>query len=590
MRKNCFPPCVAALLAVLAALQIASMRRDSQTNDEGVELTEGIVYLKTGKIPPQHPPLAKVLNTLPLLGMGLRLPPVPEKYPDITDTAAVDVHRMSAEYLYKNTAPADAILFRARLVTVAFTVLLGLALALWCRAQFGPAAALFTLFLYAFDPNFIAYGRIANTDVLSALLSFLCIVAWGRFVERRTPAALWTSGALLGLALTAKQTAVFLPPVMLAMYGVRWWQERGRPAAGKGLSPAHLVRGAAAVAAISFGILWASYSFEARPLAASSVFGKHFHSAPAQPHRFVGKYLGRFFDPDTAVGRAGLWAAGNIPVPALTWAEAFYLTAAWSSKGHATNYLLGEVRQNGGWRHFYLVAAAVKTPSAILLLGLLCAGISAWRAWSRRGPKTMAARLREAPFVWCVLLAFPVFFLGLVLTSNANIGIRYLLPVYPFLYAAAGAVLFACRPTLWRNAAAAGICLLLAAETVSVHPHYLAFFNRLSGGPERGADYLLDSNLDWGQDLRRLKDYLDANGSPEVCLSYFGRADADYYGIRHREIPPRADAADTDCVIAISASSLHLRDREQYGWLRSLKPAAHVGYSILIYDVRRKRS
>lgn len=183
------------------------------------------------------------------------------------------------------------------------------------------------------------------------------------------------------------------------------------------------------------------------------------------------------------------------------------------------------------------------------------------------------------------------------MTSRVAIGIRYLLPVYPFLYVLAGA--FVAKVVLPR-ARRFGAVLVVAivaiqtAESAAVYPNHLAFFNTLAGGPERGESYLLDSNLDWGQDLKRLKRYMDRTGTRSVCLHYFGSGLPAYYGIATEYLPATQEIPErsrVNCIAAISATILHglyLPPGYDFNWLRGQKPIARVGRSIWIYDLRRK--
>jgi len=130
------------------------------------------------------------------------------------------------------------------------------------------------------------------------------------------------------------------------------------------------------------------------------------------------------------------------------------------------------------------------------------------------------------------------------------------------------------------------------AENVRIFPHYLAFFNLPSGGPARGSDYLLDSNIDWGQDLKKLRVWLDAHGNPPVCVQYFGTADARFYGIPQNSMPATWEVdkrAKLDCIGAVSVTLLHdvYQPPGHFAWLRQLKPIGNLGYSMNLYDLRK---
>jgi hypothetical protein len=249
--------------------------------------------------------------------------------------------------------------------------------------------------------------------------------------------------------------------------------------------------------------------------------------------------------------------------------------------GLEVSYLLG-AQSPTGWWYMSPVALAVKTPLAELALLALALVAAAGRL------RTL--RLRDMGFRWVLLLLPAACYFVAALMSHSNAGERHLLPLHPFLFIFAAAVMLSGPVPTWRWLAVAACALLLIVETASVHPHYLAFFNALAGGPSGGRRYLVDSNLDWGQDVKNLKEYLDAHRIPEVCISYFGQADLDYYGIRHRELPDVLDVADArklDCVAAISVTNLGIYHKKFAG-LDRLEPDARIGYSIYVYDLRKR--
>jgi len=125
-------------------------------------------------------------------------------------------------------------------------------------------------------------------------------------------------------------------------------------------------------------------------------------------------------------------------------------------------------------------------------------------------------------------------------------------------------------------------------SSILIYPHYLAYFNEISGGPDNGSRYLVDSNIDWGQDVKNLKKYMDKNDIDHVCISYFGQAELKYYDIDYRYLPDNKNFTSTDnlnCVVAISATSLYSQKAE-YSWLYNYQADDKIGYSIFIYDFR----
>jgi hypothetical protein len=257
--------------------------------------------------------------------------------------------------------------------------------------------------------------------------------------------------------------------------------------------------------------------------------------------------------------------------------------------GHPA-YLLGQQSPKGWW-YYFPVVFAVKTPTAVLLLVVGCLGMGVWRL--ARGYRSLTvAVLKNLPFKW-VALAMPMVVYGaMLLTSHVNLGVRYLLPVYPFLFILLAAVVTR-KPKVWLIVAVVAIQLF---ETMRIYPDYLAFFNTVSGGPGNGPRYLADSNIDWGQDLKKLRKYIEATGwKGQVCFTYFGTASIGHYFLPYVYLPETKDVEqrkNVDCLAAISVTQLYevYTAPGTFSWLRGMKPLAKVGYSIYIYDLRKGRA
>jgi hypothetical protein len=465
---------VAGAAALLASVQILSIRQESQTWDEGFEIVGGYQYLTTGEYRAslENPPLERILEALPLLFL----------HPDLkgvalgaNNTGEADVNAGVA-FLYKNRIPADKILFAARLPTIAVTVGLLVVLAAWCRRKFGAVAGVVAAFLFALDPTIIAHGRYVKNDMLVAAMAFVAVIAWDWFLESGQGSALIASGVALGLALGSKYSAVFLLPVFLILYLLK---ERRDFKWTRCLKSFAVV---AVLAAAVILILYAPYDGALLP---------HARSAPGVPLRDA-------IDQSTLVGRRIAWIGSR-----LGWRSHPYLIglATFASHGGGTHptYIWGH-RGTTGWWYYFPFAFAIKTPVAILLGLLLILPFAATQP----------------------LLVIPILLYGaLSMAGHVDIGLRHLLPVYPFLYA-----LLAAGLTQWRwkfrTPLIIAIVALTAIESLAVYPYYTAFFNLLVGGPKNGPKYLVDSNIDWGQDLRRLGEYAAAHGSPQVCVMYFG--------------------------------------------------------------------
>lgn len=252
-----------------------------------------------------------------------------------------------------------------------------------------------------------------------------------------------------------------------------------------------------------------------------------------------------------------------------------------SSAGEYPAFLNGQWSQTGWWYYFF-EALVLKTPLPTLAL----IAIGAW---------TVARRRARGPGDLWILLPPLLLLYVLSFHFGKNYGVRYLLPAFPFLVLLAGIgvdVLLRGR----RSAVLLGTLLLwqVVASTVNT-PHSLAYFNELAGSPDHARRLLLDSNLDWGQDLGRLREYMDANRLDRICLGYFGHVDPKLYGIEY-SLPPTEP---TPGRCAVSANFLAgypyaltytggrmtgVR-RGAWSWFDRLEPVARVGRSIYVFDV-----
>jgi hypothetical protein len=258
-----------------------------------------------------------------------------------------------------------------------------------------------------------------------------------------------------------------------------------------------------------------------------------------------------------------------------------YELIAHNSEGHPA-YLLGRFGLQGWWDYFP-IAFLVKTPTGVLaacVLAMLCL----WHARRRPPPLLLSLCLILPPFV----------FLLLAMRSSINIGVRHILPIYPFLYVVLAFVLIDYGPLLLRRAwrwTCIALIVLVSVESLSIYPHYLAFFNWCSGGPANGSRYLLDSNIDWGQDLKNLGTFVNDHHLTPLCTALFSAAPPAYYGIEARDLNQTGmpeGLENLPCVVAISVNVLqgHFNAPKKYAALRRRRPLARIGYSIYLYDLR----
>jgi len=559
-QRRVWPVAAAVLLFFFLALDSAV--GDSPTMDEQNHIARGLAFLRTGdpRLSVEHPPLINVLSALPLLTMPeLRLP---------TDHPSWERregwYEFADLFLWQYNHDVERIVFLARLPII--YLLLGLALAGYrlARRVWGGAAGPVALTLLLFEPNLLAHGRYATTDLGGTLFTFVATgLLWrlwqepGRWNWRR-----WAWAALaVGLAFGSKMSALGFAVVWGVLAILPLYPTGGRSALrGAALRLAQLA--AAGVTALL--VVWAIYGFQ----------------------------WGAFAFISPGLAPLNRWAG---PMPTF-WAGVEQI-ARLSGGGRAQSFLLGRFSDTG-FAAYFPVAFAVKTPLVVLAAVALAAGLLLRDGRTRR----------RALFL---LLAGLLFF-GLTMTGALNIGYRHALPMLPYLLVLAsglaapelaGRRLFG-RPALSLRRVGVAAAGLTVAVALWIHPHYLSYFNPIAGGPANGYRVLIDSNVDWGQDLLRLRRWMGQSGVTSVRLGWFGTADPAYYAIAYEPLPglgrdaffrlwwavPFDPAQPEPGVYAISATSLWetpLRPEEKhvYAWFRAHEPSARVGYSILIYEV-----
>jgi hypothetical protein len=278
-----------------------------------------------------------------------------------------------------------------------------------------------------------------------------------------------------------------------------------------------------------------------------------------------------------------LWRVGSaLHLPAHRFLTGLNSVAEHNAGGHAS-YLMG-LRSDKGWWYYFPVVYAVKSTMAALAATALLVLAGIWRG--------MRGGFRNLPIMAIGLIIPPVLYFVLSMSSGINIGMRHILPVYPFLYVGLAAV-FGVPRSLKVAAPMLALAALQIAECASIAPDYLAFFNALAGGPGNGPLYLADSNIDWGQDVKKLVKWLDSRGTRRARVFYFGNAQLRYYGVEELGYPgPRDqqgwDEIDDYCVASVTPLMGNYVPLEELAQLRLREPIAKVGWSMYVYDLRKR--
>jgi hypothetical protein len=486
------------------------------TGDEIAHLTAGYSYWTTDdyRLQPENGNLPQRWAALPLLRMNLRFPTK-----DQTAWRVSDVWDLGFQWFYENGNDLAAMLRAGRRMIALLGVATGALVFLWARRLHGDRGAVLAAALFAFCPTMLANGALITSDMTATLMFLAAVTAFWAMAHRLSLLRLTLFGLALGLLCVAKFSAPLIAPMCAILFVVRVLGrdtlEAGWPLraaiAGRARVARALVAATLAACAIAIGVIWASYGF---------------------------KYpMFRQFEPNrvrSLVGWDVLEDQGGPLVPILRFARTHELLPESYIYGFAHTFRFSRYRKaflNGeyrskGWVGFFPYTTAVKTPLALFgLIGLGCL----YAASRRRTPAEWRGRL----YAWSPLLVLFVIYWAFMLTSGLNIGHRHIIPVYPVLFVmAAGAAAWLGRPTRWAGALVAALAVWFAAESTWIRPHYLAYFNELVG-PTDAWKHIVDSSLDWGQDLPSVRKWLDAN-PPDgpVFISYFGSGYPDYYGVR----------------------------------------------------------
>ncbi len=499
---------VAMLLCLFAVQCVTSMKLKGITYDETTYYGIGKDILEEGSwqapLATDQPPLSYYLHSLPLLG-----------------------HEEDALGLRKRLAYPHLSAARRAMLPVA--LLLGLGVYLWSRSLMGPAAGLLSLALYATSPNMVAHARLITPDLTLSCFYFLAGYAVWIAFRRRSLAWTVLAGVLVGLAQLSKFTAALLVPSVVALGVVE--------AARRRLRVLDALKRLVIVGAVALVVLNAGYGFRGC-------------MASLETHDPEGARFSKMAD-------HGFLKHMPVPLP-LNYTRGFTHQHSIVQAGFPS-FLMGQ-HSNRGWWYYFLVALTIKTPPALhvalltaLVLCLAC--------------RTHPLRDRRADLP-ALLLPPAVLLLYASFLNHINIGLRYVLPVLPFMHVFAGAVVSGRTCARWpRRALGCGLAVWSLVSALSIHPHYLAYFNLYIGGPKNGYRYLIDSNLDWGQDKPLLDAYVQESQIPV-------------------KIEPGCEPRSGRIAVSVNTlQGIYGDTGECYRWLKSYEPVHYIGYSWLVYDV-----
>jgi len=568
-RRFVLPAVVAGLLLVHFVLAITSVLHKSNTYDELAHLTRGYSYTLTDdfRLGPPHPPLVHYWAAIPGWSMAVKAPK--------RDQAAwrtSDVWVIGRQFFYYknlgNAAMINRLLFRGRTMIALLSVCCGVLVFFWSRRLFGDVGGVISLTLFALSPTMLAHGRLVTTDCAVTLffLAGLTVVWW--VLHTVSIASVLTGAVVLGGLFLSKMSAPLIIPVGLSLIIlraadrqpliVRWFKRRIEIASRPkrvGIWLGVMVFWIVCV----WVCIWGTYGFRYDAMTGLDADQSRFYSPNPVPK-------------DKTVWEHQLRGLDHL-APVITFLrdrrllpEAYVYNAAFAAQtARGRNaFLNGEINILG-FRSFFPYTFLVKTPLPLFALLIVAAAALSWSrpatAKNGDGPPVDSNRRHESSIGWLHVLwhgaplwIFFALYWTVSIRSHLNIGHRHILPTYPMLFIFCGAAAFfwgsRSAPLRWLTLALVG---LFAIASLISFPNYLAYFNSIVGGPDHAYRHLVDSSLDWGQDLPGFKRWLDRyRRAPDdgrqpgpAHLAYFGSGGnvaVTHHGIDCATLPIRLSA------------------------------------------------
>lgn len=567
MQKSHFIPIKIApwvLLAVFAFICYISQKEKSVTVDEFIYLPSGLYKLLTfdWRMDRENPPL---ILGFPALTTLISKPDIAIK-PFVNNPNPYD---LGYDFMFRNSEKYRQVFQLGRYAVILLAVLCGWLLYKFALEIYGFRGGLLALFLYVFNPNIIAHSRLTTIDMGATLTIFLSFYCFWKYLKKESWANAIIAGVVLGIAQLSKFSALILYPILILIFAIL--KTRKEHVNDSQVSFFRSMILFVTLLAVSLFIINAGYFFS-RPL------------TPLSEFNFLSNGLKQFSELS--------WEGLRVPLP-YEYLKGFdmVLAIAEGNNPFYGSYLMGEHSLHGWW-YYYFIAFFVKNPLPLLLIIIFT--VYVWVKERANRPNFETGL--------CIWVPVIVFFAYLSFFTHIPIGIRWLLPTFPFLFLAAGSL---ANANLMKARGAKVVMVLTLTghliSTIHVFPDYLSYFNLAAGGPGKGHRWLIDSNLDWGQDLPGLKKYMERNGIKKIKLGYFGRVDPKIYGIDYelakKEVEKGFYAISVNFLVGRpyyllkkNLNGLLYVDLNYFKNYRLLKPLDVIGHTIHIFDLNGKDS
>lgn len=555
---------------------------DSATRDELAHIPAGYSYVRylDYRLNPEHPPLVKALAALPLLAFDLNFPTEHKSW-----TEEVNSQWSAGEqFLYHSGNDADLIVKWARLFPIILTGLTVILIYVWSKELLGNWWGLLPAFLFGLSPTVLAHGHYVTTDIGAAFGALLATFAFTRFLLKPTGQNIFWGGLAFGVAQLTKFSNGLLVPFFIFLTIVFLIAKKIRtPAERTGWG--RYLGGLLLIFVIALVLIYAVYL----PFTLNYPPEKQLNDASEILTSFSPRWLADLnlaFIKNSVLRPLGEYFLG------------FLMVLQRSAGGH-TIYFLGEVSAAGWWYYFPLVFLMKEPiPSLLLIFLAVVAGL----VFLAKKLTTKSYKLKALSdylglhFPEFSMLVFIIIYWGYSIWSPLNIGVRHILPTLPFIYILSAGVLKNRLP--FKKILTVIVAGWFLIETVLAWPYFLSYANQFVGGPPNAWKYTVDSNYDWGQDLKRLKSWAEENQIEKIAVDYFGAGDpkfalgdkAEYWW--SAKGTPQIEGIEW---LAVSVSTLQgafgrlapgqpRQPEDEYRWLKDKEPVARAGTSIFIYS------
>ena len=591
-----------SLLVLMFGLSFSSIFNDANTMDELAHTPAGYSYIikQDMRLNPEHPPLLKDLSGLSVW-LGSKITGTEIIFPNQDHSWQSDVNgqwEFGRELLFRNGNDADKIIFFARLPMILIMILFGFYVFKWARELYGNKAGIIALFLYSLSPTFLAHGRLVTTDVGAAAAFFIATYYIVKWLQNQNLKNMIIAGIVFGLALLTKFSLVLLIPYFILITLI--WM-----IINKAWKP---MFGLMFIGIIAMVLVYPVYLFHTWNYPMERQIADANHNLETYGNRLLADPV-LWMNTQTYLRPYGQFFTGLLMV-------------IQRASGGNTAYFLGEI-SNVAWSYYFPVIFLIKVPLALLALML----ISLFYVLPTKKLKFNSEFFNKY-FAEVSMLIFLIIYWYVSITSNLNIGVRHVLPVFPIFY-----ILVSGQISMWLRMPPGPILekiklspkkILVSVKMISkdyftlclkylliivllgwyafgvinIYPHFLTYFNESVGGPSQGYMYATDSNLDWGQDLKRLAQFVEDNNINKIYIDYFGGDDIRYrfgdkyeswWGDRNPNNLPK------NSWLAVSASFLQggrgvtvhgfEANTDYYRWLDKYEPITVIGDSIFVYYI-----